>query len=67
MPDRHGFLKNRHGFCCRGLVFTSETEIREWHYSGCRNPAGGSADFLFRAILKNRVKCPEFLRTGMVF
>jgi hypothetical protein len=29
MPDRHGFPKYRHGFCERGVVFTSETEIRE--------------------------------------
>jgi len=29
MPYRHGFPKNRHGFCSRGVVFTSENEIRE--------------------------------------
>jgi hypothetical protein len=58
MPDRHGFLKYRHGFCSRVVVFMSETEIREWHNSGYRNPAGGPAGFLFRSDPEKPRKMP---------
>lgn len=66
IPNRHSFLKNRHGFCCRIVVFTSETEIREWHNSSLRSRRIQPAGFQPWAMPENLVKCPDFLRTGMV-